>query len=210
MDGSPLWVGGQSIHYRERPRSRPPSYPNWQRKRIQNPCSVSSNLTEGTRKDQLKSHFGFPQQPSEATPPSHVGHRTAHADTPGLQVHLADPQRGGPAEPSARSSRAARTSLRNRPDALLDSRGERQAPAPSMPEAGSVLRQPATAGDAPHSHRRVQRLLPDLGHRVPAACGAAPVAAAGGATRHAGRSFGSARRMARRSSSPTPSPGAAR
>lgn len=25
-----------------------PSYPNWQRKRIQNPCSVSSNLTEGT------------------------------------------------------------------------------------------------------------------------------------------------------------------
>ena len=27
-----------------------PSYPNWQRKRIQNPCSVSSNLTEGTRK----------------------------------------------------------------------------------------------------------------------------------------------------------------
>jgi hypothetical protein len=27
-----------------------PSYPNWQRKRIQNPSSVSSNLTEGTRK----------------------------------------------------------------------------------------------------------------------------------------------------------------
>ena len=26
-----------------------PSYPNWQRKRIQNPYSVSSNLTEGTR-----------------------------------------------------------------------------------------------------------------------------------------------------------------
>src|SRR5271156_6792238 len=25
-----------------------PSYPNWQRKRIQNPSSVSSNLTEGT------------------------------------------------------------------------------------------------------------------------------------------------------------------
>lgn len=25
-----------------------PSYPNWQRKRIQNPYSVSSNLTEGT------------------------------------------------------------------------------------------------------------------------------------------------------------------
>ena len=25
-----------------------PSYPNWQRKRIQNPCSVSSSLTEGT------------------------------------------------------------------------------------------------------------------------------------------------------------------
>ena len=32
------------LRYRE-----PPSYPNWQRKRIQNPCSVSSNLTEGTR-----------------------------------------------------------------------------------------------------------------------------------------------------------------
>ena len=29
---------------------REPSYPNWQRKRIQNPCSVSSSLTEGTRK----------------------------------------------------------------------------------------------------------------------------------------------------------------
>ncbi len=27
-----------------------PSYPNWQRKRIQNPYSVSSNLTEGTRR----------------------------------------------------------------------------------------------------------------------------------------------------------------
>ena len=27
---------------------RTPSYPNWQRKRIQNPYSVSSNLTEGT------------------------------------------------------------------------------------------------------------------------------------------------------------------
>lgn len=27
-----------------------PSYPNWQRKRIQNPCSVSSSLTEGTSK----------------------------------------------------------------------------------------------------------------------------------------------------------------
>jgi hypothetical protein len=27
-----------------------PSYPNWQRKRIQNPCSVSSNLTEGTQR----------------------------------------------------------------------------------------------------------------------------------------------------------------
>jgi hypothetical protein len=26
-----------------------PSYPNWQRKRIQNPCSVSSSLTEGTQ-----------------------------------------------------------------------------------------------------------------------------------------------------------------
>jgi hypothetical protein len=30
--------------------TREPSYPNWQRKRIQNPCSVSSSLTEGTRK----------------------------------------------------------------------------------------------------------------------------------------------------------------
>ena len=29
-------------------RREQPSYPNWQRKRIQNPCSVSSNLTEGT------------------------------------------------------------------------------------------------------------------------------------------------------------------
>lgn len=28
--------------------TRTPSYPNWQRKRIQNPYSVSSNLTEGT------------------------------------------------------------------------------------------------------------------------------------------------------------------
>ena len=28
---------------------RPPSYPNWQRKRIQNPCSESSNLSEGTK-----------------------------------------------------------------------------------------------------------------------------------------------------------------
>ena len=28
---------------------RQPSYPNWQRKRIQNPYSVSSNLTEGTK-----------------------------------------------------------------------------------------------------------------------------------------------------------------
>ena len=27
---------------------RKPSYPNWQRKRIQNPSSVSSSLTEGT------------------------------------------------------------------------------------------------------------------------------------------------------------------
>jgi hypothetical protein len=36
-----------------------PSYPNWQRKRIQNPSSVSSNLTEGTEKVQLDSlrHF---------------------------------------------------------------------------------------------------------------------------------------------------------
>ena len=41
---------------RQRPRGHPlwwetahePSYPNWQRKRIQNPYSVSSNLTEGT------------------------------------------------------------------------------------------------------------------------------------------------------------------
>ena len=29
-------------------RGYEPSYPNWQRKRIQNPSSVSSNLTEGT------------------------------------------------------------------------------------------------------------------------------------------------------------------
>src|SRR5277367_6060361 len=29
--------------------TRKPSYPNWQRKRIQNPSSVSSNLTEGTQ-----------------------------------------------------------------------------------------------------------------------------------------------------------------
>src|SRR5271166_3341127 len=29
-------------------RGYEPSYPNWQRKRIQNPYSVSSNLTEGT------------------------------------------------------------------------------------------------------------------------------------------------------------------
>lgn len=32
-----------------------PSYPNWQRKRIQNPCSVSSNLTEGTSSEQATS-----------------------------------------------------------------------------------------------------------------------------------------------------------
>ena len=41
-----------AILYRERPRiaqmAPTPSYPNWQRKRIQNPYSVSSNLTEGT------------------------------------------------------------------------------------------------------------------------------------------------------------------
>jgi hypothetical protein len=30
-------------------RGYEPSYPNWQRKRIQNPSSVSSNLTEGTQ-----------------------------------------------------------------------------------------------------------------------------------------------------------------
>ncbi len=32
-------------------RGYEPSYPNWQRKRIQNPYSVSSNLTEGTPKN---------------------------------------------------------------------------------------------------------------------------------------------------------------
>src|SRR5690349_6612943 len=42
-------LGG--ILYGGRPRRVPaptPSYPNWQRKRIQNPSSVSSSLTEGT------------------------------------------------------------------------------------------------------------------------------------------------------------------
>lgn len=56
--GAILAVAGQmsdrgSILYRERPRIAQvvprPSYPNWQRKRIQNPSSVSSNLTEGTK-----------------------------------------------------------------------------------------------------------------------------------------------------------------
>jgi hypothetical protein len=31
-----------------------PSYPNWQRKRTQNPSSVGSNPTEGTRKPQAR------------------------------------------------------------------------------------------------------------------------------------------------------------
>ncbi len=35
-----------------------PSYPNWQRKRIQNPCSVSSNLTEGTTRLVIQSQNG--------------------------------------------------------------------------------------------------------------------------------------------------------
>ena len=39
----PLWWETASTYRRQ------PSYPNWQRKRIQNPCSVSSSLTEGTR-----------------------------------------------------------------------------------------------------------------------------------------------------------------
>ena len=39
------------------PTVRMPSYPNWQRKRIQNPYSVSSNLTEGTTK--ARSDRGF-------------------------------------------------------------------------------------------------------------------------------------------------------
>lgn len=46
-----------AILYGEKPRMphaargyQTPSYPNWQRKRIQNPSSVSSNLTEGTIK----------------------------------------------------------------------------------------------------------------------------------------------------------------
>src|SRR5271154_5045984 len=41
-DGHPLWW--EAVADR-------PSYPNWQRKRIQNPSSVSSNLTEGTEED---------------------------------------------------------------------------------------------------------------------------------------------------------------
>lgn len=39
-----ILYGGNPQHE----RMRTPSYPNWQRKRIQNPYSVSSNLTEGT------------------------------------------------------------------------------------------------------------------------------------------------------------------
>lgn len=38
---------------------RRPSYPNWQRKRIQNPYSVSSNLTEGTSKRRSSAIPGF-------------------------------------------------------------------------------------------------------------------------------------------------------
>ncbi len=46
---APLMKGQSRINYGGTPRScGQPSYPNWQRKRIQNPCSVSSNLTEGT------------------------------------------------------------------------------------------------------------------------------------------------------------------
>jgi hypothetical protein len=39
-------------------RSYEPSYPNWQRKRIQNPSSVSSNLTEGTTLEQQE--YAYP------------------------------------------------------------------------------------------------------------------------------------------------------
>src|ERR1700731_3995015 len=34
-----------------------PSYPNWQRKRTQNPSSVGSNPTEGTKNQQVRGHF---------------------------------------------------------------------------------------------------------------------------------------------------------
>ena len=39
---------GSSSMVVNRARTQTPSYPNWQRKRIQNPASVSSSLTEGT------------------------------------------------------------------------------------------------------------------------------------------------------------------
>jgi hypothetical protein len=40
-----ILYGGRPL----RSDARTPSYPNWQRKRIQNPSSVSSSLTEGTQ-----------------------------------------------------------------------------------------------------------------------------------------------------------------
>ena len=41
------------ILYGGRPHAHEPSYPNWQRKRTQNPYSVGSNPTEGTEKPQV-------------------------------------------------------------------------------------------------------------------------------------------------------------
>src|ERR1700730_9769804 len=45
-----------------------PSYPNWQRKRIQNPSSVSSNLTEGTHKPRVRASFHQPAPPLAWSP----------------------------------------------------------------------------------------------------------------------------------------------
>lgn len=45
-----------------------PSYPNWQRKRIQNPCSVSSNLTEGTVNPAMSYPPGFAVADAQPAP----------------------------------------------------------------------------------------------------------------------------------------------
>jgi hypothetical protein len=59
-------------------RGYEPSYPNWQRKRIQNPSSVSSNLTEGTQSvealAQVEAIFEFAREPHHAPVPTFCPH----------------------------------------------------------------------------------------------------------------------------------------
>src|ERR1700735_2817232 len=57
-----------------------PSYPNWQRKRIQNPSSVSSNLTEGTKS--VKGQAQVPAQP----PASLLADREQHLPVRGRDM----------------------------------------------------------------------------------------------------------------------------